>query len=152
MTNAVETGETSAEVQFCEYPVTLTHPDYQPACWDEKNILLKTEHERFPPKIANDEGEEKALAEKGYRRVGEPDGAAFERAVRRLAGEPVLYTPDAFPMYVAEKEKIVQSAEEYEKLMGVPYQASDTAEPMSDDLLASAATEKPARPARAEGR
>lgn len=92
---------------FSDYPVMLSHPDYVAEIPDETvaerdpqtkqitTFVIKGKPAQFPPMVANDAAEEKALAKKGYRRQGQSDPTA---ASRRAAGTTLDYKPQQYPM------------------------------------------------------
>jgi hypothetical protein len=125
------------DTNYREYPVMLYHPKHKDAVYGQEmtapsgvkigtNILIVTEPEQYPPKVANSPHEEEALRTEGYRRIGETDPDAFDKAERGtlLDNGSLLEDkiPQPFPMWVkapgAAKAQIVNDAAEFERVMG----------------------------------
>lgn len=98
-----------APIAYCEYPVMLSHPDHVDAVPDDFDIkkgpsgeVISTRipgsPEKFPPVMAKDSADEDKWVKAGYKRIGNIDAAASERA------KASPYDPD---YKVSEYPKIV---------------------------------------------
>lgn len=86
--------------EYQRYPLTMSHPHFQPSVITEvMNGVIKDYHGtpvKFPPVVVNTEQDEEYHASQGYEPAGKIDPSAWIRA-HETAADPA-YKPQKYPM------------------------------------------------------
>lgn len=135
-------GQSGKSPVYKDYPKYMRHPGFQPGTVGREvtsplkvTYNLPGEPIRYPPVLVHTPDQEEYHASQGYVSQGTCSQAAFERLAAGPAPELATYQPQEYPKWNAKLNRVIQSAEEEQRLLGV---ASDPpGEPAIDTEVAT---------------